>query len=170
MSRLKSTISRLLFHPSRLTLAVCLSWFLSWIGTLSSRLTSHVGVTWLVTWQTSSSLLPFSLLFTLHIYITGFVAHSKLPWISDVSVYWWLRRVFSLATLLLYYFIDYANALALAPCILFHVSCLLLCYTMRGRPFVVVVLWVTFMLPCHTITSDYLVTCFLLTHVYHLTI
>ena len=43
-----------------------------------------------------------------------------------------------------------------------------LSYTMRGRPFVVVGLWVTSMLP-FVITSDLSVVCSLLTHVYHLT-
>ena len=43
-----------------------------------------------------------------------------------------------------------------------------LSYTMRGRPFVVVGLWVTSMSPL-VITSDLSVSCFLLTHVYYLT-
>ena len=42
-------------------------------------------------------------------------------------------------------------------------------YTMRGRPFVVVGLWVTSLLPLTILLLDLSITCYLLTHVYHLT-
>jgi len=47
--------------------------------------------------------------------------------------------------------------------------CLFLSYTMRGRPFVVVGLWVTSLLPLTMLLLDLSITCLLLTPVYHLT-
>jgi len=88
-----------------------------------------------------------------------------------------IMRVFSLSS----YFFDYASSLAFSRLYLssrsisislhISISCLYVFYRfyiMRGRPFVVVGLWVTSMLPL-VIISDLLVSCFLLTHVYHLT-
>jgi len=140
-------------------------------------------ITWLVTWQTSSSLLSFSLPFSLHVYIR-FVAHPELPWILDLSAYWRFRRVVSLFSIWVSRFVGtisisllisifmYCLAIAYGSFILYlcHAYDMLtsLSYTMRGRPFVVVGPWVTSMLLL-VIASDLLVVCFLLTHVYHLT-
>jgi len=117
--------------------------------------------------------LPFSLSLSssLYIFISGFVAHPKLPWISDISVYWWLRRVFSLATLLLYHSIDYDSILALVfmYCISCFISFIALCYawpTLRGR-------WTCWTLDhCFYITTWHyfrpVSMCYHLSYVYHL--
>ena len=53
---------------------------------------------------------------------------------------------------------------------LYHACAILtsLSHTMLGRPFVVVVLGYFYVTTCHVITSDLSVSCFHLTHVYHL--
>ena len=138
-SRLYQTVSRLIpllvdytLDPSRLTLTVCLSWFLSWIWTLSSRLISCISITWLVTRQTSSSLLSFSLLFTLHIYITGYGA-SRVPWISDLSAFRWFRRVVSLFALL-YLSFRFVGTISISLLISIFIYCPAIACSMVASP------------------------------------
>ena len=118
--------------------------------------------------------LPFSLSLSssLYIFISYFMARPELQWISDLSTFWWFRRVVSLFFRLYLsfpfrrvdkYFASYCHVFySMSICLL------LLLYhawpTLRGR-------WILsfcYVNSCHAITSDLSVACFYLTHVYHL--
>jgi len=109
------------------------------------------------------------------------MAHPELQWISDLSALWWLRRVISLSACLR--ILLTMRVVSLFSCIpfrrddkyffsCFHILysiCLLLFLhhawqTLRGR----CILGFWYVNPYHAITFDLSVTCFLLTHVYHL--
>ena len=117
--------------------------------------------------------LPFTLPLSSSLYmiISQVMASPELQWISDLSAFWWFRRVVSLFALLYLSFPFRRNDKYLASCfhILYSIYLLLLSYyawqTLRGR----CILGFWYVITCSTIISDLSVTCFLLTHVYHLT-
>ena len=84
--------------------------------------------------------LPFSLSLSssLYIFISGFVAHPKLPWISDISAYLEIQASVLTRYPLASHSIDYDSILALVfmYCISCFISFIALCYawpTLRGR-------------------------------------
>ena len=122
---------------------------------------SHLGTTWLVTWQTSSTFLSFPHLHSICLYrrywripnFSGFRIFRRFGWLGEYS--------YSLPPYFLFqYFASWFHTL-------FCISFIALYYawpTLRGR-------WTLdyfYVYTCHTTTSDLLVTCYLLTHVYHL--
>jgi len=112
------------------------------------------------------------------------MAHPELQWISDISAFWWFRRVISLSACLrillimrvvslfalLYLSFPFHRSISISLHIWFHVyisfTTFVLCV---ADPSWSLTSGFLLVISCHAIIPDLSITCFLLTHVYHLT-